>query len=107
MRHIQIRVRNTLKTVIISALAALTLTFGRAAIGGPVNPPCSDISGTFIFTSFTFLNPELTQAVGLGEIWMNGELAGYAEAHYLLDQKGNGVIQGTFSHTWTFLDGST
>ncbi len=107
MRHIQVAVLNNLKTALVRALTVLALTFGFKATAGPVNPPCSEISGTFIFTSFAFLNPELTQAVGLAEIWMDGNLVGHAEAHYVLEQKGKGVIQATFNHTWTFLDGST
>jgi hypothetical protein len=106
MRHIQIRALKNLKKALLSALAVLTLTLGFEVKAGPINPPCSEITGTFIFTSFTFLNPELSEAEADAEIWMDGSLAGYAHAHYIIDQKGNGVLQATFSHTWTFADGT-
>ena len=107
MRYIQIPARSTVKRALFSVFTALTLSVGHNVVAGPVNPPCDEISGTFIATSFVFLNSDLSEAAAQAEIWMDGELVGYAEAHYLLAPKGNGVIQATFSHNWIFLDGST
>ena len=107
MRNIQIPALNTLKKVLVSAISVLALNFGHNALAGPVNPPCGEISGTFKALSFTFLKPDGSEAAAVSEIWIGGKVVGYAEAHYFIDQKGNGVLQATFSHDWTFLDGST
>ena len=94
--------------VIISAVAFLVaLSFGRQTMSGLINSPCFEFSGTFIFTAFQFLNAELTEASAETEVWIDGELVGYAEAHYFIERKGQGVNQAKFEHILTFLDGST
>jgi len=107
MQLIRIRALTICKRALISAWTVLTFTYGHDTVAGPVNPPCSEISGRFVFTAFTFLNGEGTEATGDAEIWIDGKLVGHAHAHYFIDRKGNGVNQATFSHDWTFLDGST
>jgi hypothetical protein len=96
-----------------SSLTTLVLLIGlgvawqpaRAAPSQPVNPPCTSLSGTFVFTLFQFTSA--TTAYGEVEVWADGEVVAYGTAQYFnIAQKGKGVIQINGQHVVTFLDGS-
>ena len=76
-----------------------------AAPSQPVNPPCTPLSGTFVFTLFQFTGA--TTAYGEVEVWADGAVVAYGTAQYFnIEQKGKGVIQMNGQHVVTFLDGS-
>ena len=77
-----------------------------AAPSQPVNPPCTPLSGTFVFTLFQF--DSATTAHGEVEVWAGGAVVAYGTAQYFnIEPKGKGVIQMNGQHMLTFLDGST
>jgi hypothetical protein len=106
------------KTAIAFVLGALLLSgfavaprLINAAPSQPVNPPCEPLSGTFVFTLFTFTGA--TTAIGQGIVYDGDEPVGTFDANYFNIEKqgdpghGNGVFQMNSQHTITFVDGST
>ena len=87
------------------ALTQLEPLRGTAAPIQPISPPCVELKGTFHFTVLTF-GDEGTTARGEGIVQDGDEIIATFVADYVLNARGNGVIQSTASHTITFLDGS-
>jgi hypothetical protein len=95
-------------TLALLCLLGLAVTIGlsSAAPSQPKIPPCTELSGTFVFTVFAFDSSSTAHAEG--EIWIDGDLAGHFHASYFnIEQMGQGVLQMNGIHVHTYLDGST
>jgi hypothetical protein len=101
-----IQLKKSLTAFVCLIGLAVAMDLATAAPNQPVNPPCTPLSGTFVFTLFQF--DSATTAHAEGEVWVEGEVVAHFSALYFnIDQKGEGVTQLNGQHTQTFLDGST
>ena len=87
------------RTLLLVVLAGLICApgLGSAAPNPPVAPPCSPLSGTFIFTLFAFTGP--TTAVGAGSVESEGQALGSFSANYFdIEPRGQGVTHLSGQH---------
>lgn len=90
---------------ILLLCVALLPGVANAAPSQPINPPCTEMNGTFAFTQFYFTSA--TTAVGVGKVFSNGQEIGTFNANYTnIDQKGQGVTQLNGAHTLTLANGT-
>jgi hypothetical protein len=90
-----------------ACIVGLAVAFEQtaAAPSHAINPPCSPLSGTFVFTLFEFTGPTTAHAEGF--FLIDGEIAGTASAVYFnIEQHGEGVTHMNGEHTLTYPDGS-
>jgi hypothetical protein len=71
----------------------------------PIEPPCTPIEGTFVFSVFQFTGP--TTAIGTGIVKMGGQAVGTFSADYFnIEQQGNGVTRLNGEHAITLPGGT-
>jgi hypothetical protein len=91
--------------IVLGIGLTLALGPGKATANSPLTPPCTPLSGTFIFTLFQFTSA--TTAIGAGVVQSEGHPVGTFSANYFdVVQQGQGVIQLHGQHAISLSEGT-